>query len=300
MKALVVGMGSIGRRHAEVLAALGCQVAVVSARQAAQPRFTTIVEAIDRFGPDYAVVANETAAHEKAVRELAASGFRGRLLVEKPLACPAALGAAFGLAAVGYNLRMHPLLRNLAAALAGQRLVSMQAYAGQYLPDWRPGSDYRASYSADPRRGGGVLRDLSHELDYLTWLAGRCARAAALGGRHGSLEIASDDTWGVLLELERCPVASVQLNYHDRAGRRCLIVNTAEHTYCADLVRGVLATDREESRFEVQRDDTYRAEHEAMLSGNAQGLCTFEEAETLTGLMAAIERSAQEKKWVRP
>ena len=66
----------------------------------------------------------------------------------------------------------------------------------------------------------------SHELDYLLWLGGRWRRVAALGGRLGDLEIASDDCWGLLLELEACPVATLQINYLDRPGVR------RASTYC--------------------------------------------------------------------
>ena len=299
--AVVVGYGSIGRRHARVLRELGCEIAVVSRRAVDHsPHFATISEALSALAADYVVVANETSAHASAVEELLANGYAGRLLIEKPLGvmADAVFKAPFQLAAVGYNLRFHPVMVALAKAIAGEKLIAMQAYCGQYLPDWRPGTDYRKSYSADPARGGGVLRDLSHELDYLLWLGGDWRRVAGAGGHLSSLEIASDDCWALLLELERCPAVSVQLNYLDRPGRRQVIVNTVDHTYSADLMRGTLSRDGREEIFELEADHSYRAQHRAILAGNTAQLCSLAQGNQIMQLIAATERAAAQGNWV--
>src|SRR5581483_9780518 len=202
-------------------------------------------------------------------------GFSGRVLIEKPLGKRGSVAqkAGFGLTAVAYNLRFHPILVALREAIAKEDVISIQVYCGQYLPDWRPGRDYRKSYSADPDRGGGVLRDLSHELDYLLWMAGGWRRVTALGGKFSDLEIRSDDSWAILTETERCPLATIQINYLDRPGARKIVVNTASHTYRADLVRSVFEIDGKSQVFEVDRDDTYLAQHKAILSGDTSRLC---------------------------
>ena len=253
--AIVIGHGSIGQRHVRLLQQLGCEVAVVSRREINHtPRFETVGIALRSVKADYVVVANATSDHGPTVKQLIDNGYSGRLLVEKPLGGDYALvrHGAFSLAAVGYNLRFHPAMAALAEELEGECLLAIQVYCGQYLPDWRPGTDYRLSYSADPGQGGGVLRDLSHELDYLLWLGGIWRRVATLGGRFSSLEIRSDDCWAMLVELERCPVASVQINYLDRPGRRQVIVNTERHTYCADLIRATLTRDGAEQSFKLE------------------------------------------------
>lgn len=173
-------------------------------------------------------------------------------------------------------------------------IVSIEAYCGQYLPDWRPGADYRLGYAADQKCGGGVLRDLSHELDCLLELGGRWRRVVALGGHLSSRDINSD-CWSIPLEMERCPAASLQINYLGRPGRRQIVVKT-RHTYCADLIRNSLARDTEEEVFRLHRDDTYIAEHLAMLAGDGSQLCSLEEGLRVMQLIAAIESSA--KKWV--
>jgi len=299
--AIVVGYGSIGRRHVRVLEELGCETAVVSRRRVEHsPRFTTISEALSAKAADYVVVANETSAHRSAVNDLMSNGYVGKLLIEKPLGDlpTAALRNPFELAAVGYNLRFHPVMTALADAIRGQRLLAMQAYCGQWLPDWRPGSDYRKSYSADPKLGGGVLRDLSHELDYLLWLRGSWRRVTAIGGRLGQLEIRSDDCWSLLLELDGCASVSLQINYLDRPGRRQLIVNTVDHTYSADLIRGTLERDGRTQTFDVPPDHTYREQHRAILAGDTARLCTLVQGNRVMELIAASERAAAKRCWI--
>ena len=298
MKGLVIGYGSIGRRHARLLEELGCEVAVVSRRKLQYLRyFSNIAVAIKDFQPDYAVVANETSAHSATVEELAGAGFRGKVLVEKPLG-----GGIphhdFALCAVAYNLRFHPALAELALALADETILAMDVYCGQYLPDWRPGNDYRTSYSANLARGGGVLRDLSHELDYVLWLGGPWRRIAAIGGHFSELEINSDDCCAVLLELERCRCATVQINYLDRPGRRQIVVNTIAHTFAVDFSQGVLIRDGETRRFTVDRDDTYRAQHKAVLEGDTSQLCGLGQGEAVMKLIAASEKAVREQAWV--
>jgi predicted dehydrogenase len=244
--ALVVGYGSIGARHARILCELGCETAVVSSRKVDHLLvYAGIADALAARAVAYVVVANPTDRHHDALAGLASLGYRGKVLVEKPLFERARELPAqpFAFAGVAYNLRFHPALQRLAALLAGQQVLSVQAYVGQYLPGWRPGTDYRKTYSASAERGGGALRDLSHELDYLQWLFGDWSAVTAAGGHLSPLQIDSDDVYTLLLKTRRCAVMSVQLNYLDRRTRRHVIVNTAEHTFEADLVQGIVTID---------------------------------------------------------
>lgn len=290
-RVLVVGYGSIGARHTRLLAEMGCNVAVVSARDIdfAQ-RHSSLQQGWLAHRPKLVIVANNTAAHYSTLAELAQLGHSGDVLVEKPIfdrdiPLP---DNCFRQLRVAYNLRFHPLIVRLREMLMNQDVISVQAYVGQYLPNWRPGTDYRVCYSAQADQGGGVLLDLSHDLDYLAWMVGSWRRVTAIGGRMSALEITSDDVFSLLYESDRCPVINVQLNYLDRLGRRRVIVNTAEHTYEADLVSSILKVDSEEYHFPFERDSSYRAMHVAMLSGDPAHACTAHEAfETLALCNAA-------------
>lgn len=301
MKALVVGYGSIGKRHARILGELGCEVALVSRRHLAECQlFATIEEALDCFAPQYVVVANETSCHYQAVSALAAAGFSGDVLVEKPLfhRLTEPPDNRFQGRFVAYNLRFHPLLQKLQEILEKETVLSVQAYVGQYLPSWRPERDYRQGYSADREAGGGVLRDLSHELDFLNWILGGWQRLTALGGHLSPLEITSDDVFALLMETRCCPVVTLQMNYLDRGTQRKLTINTAQKTINVDLVAGVLEVDGIREEIKAERDLTYREMHRGVLRGVSGNLCTFAEGMDVLDMIAAAEEAMHSGKWV--
>lgn len=302
MKALVIGYGSIGQRHARLLAELGCQVAVMSRRSIEfSPRYSDLSMALVHWQPDYVVVANRTSEHHQTIEALVQYGFQGRVLVEKPLFDQPSqlLAHTFSQAAVAYNLRCHPLLTRLKSFLNDSaKFVTTNIYVGSYLPDWRPDTDYRQSYSAKKSEGGGVLRDLSHELDYALWLFGPWRRLTAIGGHFSPLEIDSDDVCSLLMETERCPLVTIHMNYLDRVLRREISINTDQHTVQVDLVKNTLEINGVQDAFHVTRDDTYRAQHQAMLDGNIEGLCTFGEAMETLLIIEAAEQSALSHRWI--
>ncbi|MDQ0194834.1 Gfo/Idh/MocA family protein [Paenibacillus wynnii] len=301
MKALVIGCGSIGSRHADWLSDLGCQVSVVSGRdQVPYPVYPSI-EAACQGGPyDYTVIATSTSDHYMSVNTLALHEFNGILLVEKPLfhTVKSLPEHAFQSVFVAYNLRFHPIVLKLRELLENEKVLSVQVYVGQYLPEWRPLNDYRQSYSASKFAGGGVLRDLSHELDYITWILGGWKSTVAVGGHYSRLEIDSDDVFGIMLQTDHCPVVNIQLNYLDRKSRRELIINTNNATIKADLILNTLEMNKDIYSFEMERDYTYRTLHRSLLQGKHDVACTAKEGLDVLHLIEAVEMSAQRKVWV--
>ena len=301
MKALIIGYGSVGSRHTRILARLGCEVAVVSSRNIHAERcFPCISKALQKFDPKYVVIASETARHLTDVVELATCGFNGTVLVEKPLfAVVSDLPEnCFSCGYVAYNLRFHPLIVRLKERLAGENILSVQAYVGQYLPTWRPDQDYRQCYSAKRDSGGGALRDLSHELDYLNWLLGGWLSVTALGGHFSPLEITSDDVFAIMLTTKRCPVVTVQLNYLDRQTRREIVINTAKRTISVDFVTGRLSVNADVEEFKVERDATYQEMHAAILGNHQVPACTLAEGVDVVNLIASAELAVVEGRWI--
>jgi predicted dehydrogenase len=302
-RALVIGYGSIGQRHARVLEGLGHDVAVVSRRAVEHPRrFAEVPAALAAHPPDYAVIGNETALHRGTLRALRRGGISGTVLVEKPLFHDIEAGDAADEAGtfVAYNLRFHPLLLRLRGWLQGRRLLAASIHVGQHLATWRPSRDYRESYSSHRALGGGVLRDLSHELDYALWLFGPWRRVAAIGGASGALGIDADDRWSILVECERCPQVSVTLSYLDHAPRRNVVVNAADDTATIEFSAATFSRGdgKAPEHIPVDRDESYRRQHEAILSGSPGPACTYRAGYDVLRLIDAIERAAAERRWL--
>ena len=265
------------------------------------PYYPNLTQALPDWQPEYVVVANRTSDHYQTVECLVKYGFQGCILIEKPLfGQPFGLPShSFSLAAVAYNLRCHPLLMKLKSLLDDSaQLITANIHAGSYLPDWRLNTDYRQSYSAKKLQGGGVLRDLSHELDYALWFFGPWQRLTASGSHLSNLEIDSDDAYTLLMETRHCPLVSIHMNYLDRIPRREILVNTYQHTIHVDLINNTIAVDGVVESVSVGRDDTYRAEHQAMLASNAEGLCTLEESMETLATIEAAERAAMSHTWI--
>lgn len=296
MRAIVIGYGSIGKRHTRILSELGLSVCVVSSRKIERvERYGDVKKAIEIEKPHYIVVANSTHKHINTIKKISSSSFNGKVLVEKPLVhedlkLPDSIPSD---TFVAYNMRFHPLLQKLRDRIRGASIVSAHVYAGQYMPDWRPNRDYRKSYSAKKEKGGGVIRDLSHELDYVNWLFGGWKNVASMGGQFSHLEIDSDDVYGVLVSTERCPVVSLQVNYVDRKNQRVIIVNTESKTFKVDLVRNTFSADGEtknESEFDI--DITYEREHIAIAKDRDEykkDMCTLGEGKRVVKMIDEIE-----------
>jgi predicted dehydrogenase len=294
---IVVGLGSIGQRHARVLQQLGCRVSTVSRRTGAN--YTSIASAVAEARPEYAVIATETANHAASLQELADAGFRGTVLVEKPIFAQVEPQADYPFArlCVGYNLRFHPVMTAFAEQLAGRPALTVSAYVGQDIRDWRPGRDHRTTASATREAGGGVLRDLSHELDYLLWLFGPWHRVAALGGASGTRQIDVDDHISLLLEMDRSKAVQVHMDYLDQPGTRKIRVNLDDETIEADLVGGYLSVNGKSRNYPSERDRSYEAMHLAAIEG-ADPICTLPEGLAVMKLIEASERALRSQSWI--
>ena len=238
---LVVGCGSIGRRHAANAAKLAAVTIFDAARERATEAARTLgVAAWDSLEqalaakPDAVVVATPHHAHLPVARAALAAGTH--VLIEKPLAAsldgvPDFLAEAERLGRrvhVVCNMRFHPAVVALHRALprVGRPLFA-RAHYGNYLPDMRPGADYRTLYCARAEAGGGVILDAIHEIDYLVWLFGPVERVTAEAGRVGDLDIDVEDYASLALAHRSGVRSEIHLDYLQRSKRRgCEIVGS--------------------------------------------------------------------------
>ena len=254
MKIAVLGLGSVGLRHAENLLALGRDVigydpdparrALLEERggRALADRDATFDDAAA------AVIASPSAQHADDIARGIEAGMH--LLVEKPLAhsldgldrliCAAeekglVLAAAF-------NLRFRAVMRAAKRVIDEGQLGALlwgRFQCASYLPDWRPDQDYRKGYAADPV-SGGVLFDMIHEFDLANHLLGPAETLCAAAGNSGLLEIRSEDAADVILAHEGGARSTLHLDYVTRPRRRVAEIAGAEGLLQADLRSGRL------------------------------------------------------------
>ena len=267
LRFLVIGCGSIGKRHISNLIALNTGEILAfdvrgDRRSEVESQFG--VEALDNLedawkrGPDVALITAPTSAHVSLALQAAEHGCH--LFIEKPLS-DRLEGVAQLLKAVqeknlvtlvGCNLRFHPGLANVKKLLeegAIGRVVAARVEVGQYLPDWHPWEDYRQGYSARRDQGGGVILDAIHEIDYIRWMLGEVEAVACFTGKLSHLDIETEDTAAILLRFTSGAIGEVHMDYVQRAySRTCHIIGdegTIRWDYMAGEVRWYSAAARE-------------------------------------------------------
>ena len=235
-KIAVLGFGSSGQRFASLVSQRlpEAELLVYSSQQLTGQSFrsTSDLSEVSKFEPTVAIICGVASERITMVKALPKE-MRG-VLIEKPLAVNYEEGIHFtkelvqreGITQVGYNLRFSASLREFKRKvdrLRFGRVLSVRAETGQYLPDWRNGRDYRTTASARGESGGGVLRELSHEIDYLRWIFGDIEWVSAWCGKQSDLEIDVEDTAHLTLGFSpeaALPMLVGQLNLdftrHDR------------------------------------------------------------------------------------
>lgn len=260
MKILILGVGSIGLRHLKNIFALfpAPNVFVISREKLAIEGFPSVVVynsleqmAINQVVCDVAIVATPTANHINDCLKLIEFGMK-KIYVEKPLSHNFNNILTLKKQAqrknvqifVGFDLKFDVGLAKVKALIADKsigNLISFQAEVGQYLPDWRPQTDYKQGMSAKVALGGGVMLDLIHEFDYLSWLVGGFKKIYGLNKNINSLDIETEGISVNILESNNGVLGVLSLDYIQKNLHRSakFIGNfgTIEWNYVASFVK---------------------------------------------------------------
>ena len=235
----IVGLGSIGRRHLQLVKELRPELNIIAVRSGMGKRveeeklLNAVVHSLDEAidsGIEAAIIATPAVYHIQQAIELMKRGIH--LLIEKPLSHSLEnINELFkmqkkskSVCLVGYclhyslgALKFNDMLKN--KNNIGQ-ILHVQVDCGSYLPDWRQGQDYRKSVSAKAELGGGVLLELSHELDYIRWFFGEMKSVSANIQNSGTLDIDVEDSVDMIFESEQGYSVSVHLDFNTRNTRR--------------------------------------------------------------------------------
>lgn len=258
MKFLIAGLGSIGRRHFRNLRALGeYDIVLLRSHKATLPDDelagfpveTDVAIALKNHMPDAVIVANPTALHLDVAIPAAEAGCH--ILLEKPISgslervdqLEAAAKRSGSRILVGFQFRFHPTLRKAAELIAAGdigKILTIHAHWGEYMPNWHPWEDYRQTYAARKDLGGGVIRTLTHPLDYVRWLAGEVTDVQALSDHVSSLELDVEDVAEIGLRFASGAIGGVHVNYVQRPPVHRLEIVGTQGTLRWDNTDGVL------------------------------------------------------------
>jgi len=293
-RVLIVGLGSIGKRHLRLARELlpAADIRVLRHQPTNEiPEYANgclfTVEDAMAFLPNIAVIASPAPFHIATAQALADAGVH--LLIEKPLSdvlngVTKLLNTSKRQATIlmiGYNLRFLPSLqrfRELIGESVIGKILSVRCEIGQYLPSWRPGSDYRQGVTANLVLGGGALLELSHEIDYLHWIFGEVEWVTSTLSRQSGLEIDVEDTAHLIMGFapqvaghQLIATLNLDLIRHDTT-RVCVAIGENGSLRWDGLTGEVMVYRAgEEAWCELYchqhiRDDSYQAEWQHFLS----------------------------------
>ena len=288
-------------RHAEISRECGHNISILSRRKNIYDKcYQELEVALDNSKPELIIIANETSIHHSTIEELNRLGYSNKILVEKPLSqhFSQEQNKNHNNIFVGYNLRFNPIISSLKTSLQSETVCTASLYVGQYLPSWRNNQDYSKSYSASKKHGGGVLRDLSHELDLSCWLFGEWTALTSLGGKFSTLDIDSEDNYSILLKTEKCKAVQIHLNYLNQEPKRQIIINTLNNTYEANLIKKTLTINGKVKSFDSEYNSTYKSQLNDVLKVVPSETCSYAEGNSIVNMIEKIEYANNNNYWV--
>lgn len=249
MNILIIGLGSIARKHIQALKLVISGARIYALRSAEAGDSVEGVENIFNLEdipgkPAFVIISSPTYLHLESIRKC--MQLEIPMMIEKPLLHELQPALDFEpelaekniITYVACNLRFHPAITFLKSFITEHipKINEVNVYCGSYLPDWRPGKDFRTLYSANPEMGGGVHIDLIHEIDYVYWLWGKPHKTIGIERNKSTLQIKATDFAAYHLLYEQF-TANITLNYYRRDTKRTIEIVFDNETWKADLIK---------------------------------------------------------------
>ena len=230
-KILIVGYGSIGKRHVENLLSIpNLEIIVCTKRNDVNKLkkhakvYHTIRQSL-KENPDLGFITNETSLHIPTAMKLASQGMD--LFIEKPLSNSTKGISDFTktvnkkriITQMGCNMRFDPCIKKIKSLVQKKaigKIISVQVENSSYLPDWHPYENYSKGYAARDDLGGGIVLTMIHDLDYLFWIFGDIKEVFSITGKFSDLKVSADDTSAILLKFKNNIIGQIYLDYHQR------------------------------------------------------------------------------------
>ena len=324
-RVLIVGYGSIGKRHARLARDLFPNAKIIILRHRVSKKIkypnvnhcvSNLIDAI-KFKPQIAVIANPASQHVNVAYPLAKLGVH--LLIEKPISNSTndvlklinICKSKNSILMVGYNLRFMESLKKFREVLKKNKIgkiLSIRSEVGSYLPSWRVDSDYKKSVSAIKKLGGGVLLELSHDIDYLVWLFGNVKWVNSTIHKQSDLKIDTEDIAHITLCLSGAGknkdiIANLNMDFfrHD-ATRFCKIIGElgSLHWNAIDGTIKLFKKDAKQWKTiykkEVLSDSTYISEWKHFINcikNNKKPIVDGKDGLEVIKIIEAIKKSAK-------
>ena len=231
-KILVIGYGSIGKRHVKnLISHSNYEIIIYTKHKDLKHLNSKRIKILNSFGkcldekPDVGFITNETSLHLNIATKLAKAGLD--LFIEKPLSNSMQgvkrlmnlINRKKLITMVGCNFRFYVPLKKIKELLDSKiigKIISVHVETSSHLPDWHPYEDYRFGYAARTDLGGGIVLTEIHEIDYLYWFFGEVKELFSITGKFSDLEVSADDMSATILKFKNNIIAEVHMDFIHR------------------------------------------------------------------------------------
>jgi len=325
---LIVGFGSIGRRHLENFLQLKNVKLIVYTKRTDLDSFkeqgvkisNSLTECL-KENPNIGIITNETSLHVPITIKLAQNGLD--LFIEKPLSnslkdvekLRAIVKKKKLITQMGCHLRFHPCIKKIKSLIEQEkigRIISAQVQSCSYLPDYHKWEDYRRSYASRKELGGGVILTQIHEIDYMYWFFQEVENVVSMSGKLSDLDVTVEDYAASLLKFKNKVVGEIHLDYFQRPNfKSCKIRGTKGEIYWDSDNNGVniynIKKNKWETKFETgfsNNIDTYSSYLEEIkhfmrcVKKRKETINNLEQGITTLKIALAIKKASKIKKSV--
>ena len=298
----IIGFGSIGQKHLRIILEnnLANKIFVVSSRNIKNNYQNTVFISFSdlvKIDPDYFIICSETSKHFEHVQFINKHFKNKKILVEKPLVLKDYKNFKnYNKIFVGYNLRFHPLIQYIRKLIKNKKILTFDVICKTNLKKWRKRS-YSETSSAFKHKGGGVVMDLSHEIDYLFYLLGNLKPLYSHNTKISSLKITSDDTLYSFGKTNQNILYSIIFNYYSKINMRSFTISSNTQTIIGDFIDNKVTLLKKGKLYtknwkDFNLDETYINQHKAIIFNiNKDVLCDFNQGRKILNIINKIKNT---------
>lgn len=300
--AVIIGYGSIGIKHHQVLKKLNCfdNIYILSRREFRRKHFYKSWSDIKQLSPKYFVISNESNNHLKTFNLINNTFENVKIYIEKPIF----LGTIHpklknnNSAIIGYNMRQHPAISKTLKLINSLNIYKIDAKCVSYLPLWRKKS-YTKTHSASKYKCGGIVYELSHELDYLNYLFKNLKITNSQFSKLSDLKLNYEDNFYGEFKSSKCKHITLTLNYYDLIPERILKIYSSNKTIKIDFIKNIIIIKslKNMSTFKINYNlnKSYLDTHQKFLNNEYSSLCRFDQGLNLLKVINKIYSNSYRK-----
>ena len=296
-RVLIIGYGSVGRRHAAILKKFSSISKIYILTKQICYGFEKLnhFHQIKKINPDYIIICSKTADHLKHIRYIEKYFLNKIILVEKPLFHKYKnLSVKNNKIFISYNLRFNPIISFLKKIKNKNKFYSANLSCSSYLPDWRKNRNYTQTYSAKKEMGGGVLLDLSHEIDYIQWIFGKINNLEYVKIlKISNLNLDVEDYAHIVGRIKKLNI-TIALNFFSKLNYRKIFLESNLLSIQGDLLKNELIIFNKKysqsKKIKFKKINTYYEVHKSILKESFSKLCSYEQGKELMLLIDKIKK----------